>query len=213
MATDSTPLNRVIAASLPLILVGLCSLASAHSGGGGGGGSGHGGGHGHGSPHGNGHRGGADAFSRGYGGRRAGAGGYGWYAGRWYGGTGRLGYGLLVAALPWYCDIYPWGGAAYYYADDNYYEWNSGVGAYETVQPPAALLDQVQSQSPAMRELFIFPEAGQSNEQLARDREDCRRRAVKEVGSVASADATPARHEDYLQAEGACLMARRYSVE
>ena len=90
-------------------------------------------------------------------------------------------YGLLFGTLPWYCETYQWGGVAYYYADDNYYQWNSSVSAYETVQPPPGLVDD-QAQAPAMRELFIFAEVGQSNEQLARDREDCQRLAAKQVG-------------------------------
>jgi hypothetical protein len=142
-----------------------------------------------------------------------------------------LGYGLFLATLPWYCETYLWGGAAYYYADDNYYQWNISVGAYETVRPPPGLVDQVQAQAQAlsMRELFIFPEVGQSNRQLARDREDCQRLAETQVGfdprtpaagsagtpatNVSSMDAPAARRADYLRAEGACLMARNYSVE
>jgi hypothetical protein len=131
--------------------------------------------------------------------------------------------------LPWYCEMYQWGGALYYYTDDNYYQWNSSAGAYETVQPPPGLVDQVQAQAPTIRELFIFPEAGQSNQQLARDREECQRLAATRVGfaprtpaggsaetpatNLSSAGASAARREDYLRADGACLLARNYSVE
>lgn len=222
-------MHRFIAAILPLTVFGFCTLAFAHSGGGGGSGSGHGGGHGHGGHRGATHRSG-DVNGRSYRSYRnwRGGGGDGWYSGRFYGGTGRLGYGLLFGALPWYCETHQWGGIAYYYADDNYYQWNSGIGAYETVQPPPGLVDQVQAQAPAMRELFVFTQAGQSNEQLARDREDCRRLAAKQVGfdprmwgvglagtpaTHLSADAAAAMREDYLRADGACLMARNYSVE
>jgi hypothetical protein len=117
---------------------------------------------------------------------------------------------------------------SYYYADDNYYQWNDSDSAYETVQPPPGLVDQVQAQAPPS-ELFIFPKAGQSNEQLARDREDCHRWAVAQVGfeppvaaagaagtpatSSSSADSTAAKRTDYLRADGACLMGRNYTVE
>ena len=111
---------------------------------------------------------------------------------------------------------------------DNYYQWNNNAAEYETVQPPPGLVDQVQTQAPAMRELFIYPKAGQSNEQLARDREDCHRWAVGQSGfdptaTGASSASPPANSEpagpsttkraDYLRAEGACLTGRNYSVE
>src|SRR5271155_5508622 len=170
----------IVAATLAAIAVGSSDLACAHSGGGGGGG--------HGSSGGGGHHGGGYHGRGVYGGdnpggwrRHGGGNGYGWYSGRFYGGSGGFRYGLLFASIPWYCETYWWGGVPYYYADDNYYQWNDSAGAYETVQPPPGLVDQVQTQVPR-RELFIFPEAGQSNEQLARDREDCHRWAVAQVG-------------------------------
>jgi hypothetical protein len=220
--------HHIIAAGLPLIATGFCTVAFAHSGGGGSSGSGHGGEYGHGGHRGATHRS-SDHFGRRYRGWRGAGSDYGWYSGRFYGGPGRLGYGLFLATLPWYCETYQWGGVPFYYADDNYYQWNSSAGAYETVQPPPGLVDQVQAQAPAMRELFIFPEAGQSNRQLARDREDCQRLAATQVGfdprtpaagsagppatNLSSANAPAARLAEYLRADGACLMARNYSVE
>jgi hypothetical protein len=139
-----------------------------------------------------------------------------------------LGYGLFFATLPLYYDTYWWDGVPYYYADENYYQWNNNAAEYETVQPPPGLIDQVQTQTPAMRELFIYPKAGQSNEQLARDREDCHRWAVGQSGfdptaAVAAsgapaansepADSTAVKRANYLRADGACLEGRNYSVE
>ncbi len=235
-------MHWIVPVSLALIAVGSSGFAFAHSGGGGGGGGhgGGGGGHGGGGFHGGGGYRGGGGFrggggwygGGGYGGYRGGyggRGGYGWRGG--YGGWGwrGLGYGLFFATLPWYYDMYWWDGVPYYYADDNYYQWNNDAGEYETVQPPAGLVDQVQTQAPANRELFVYPKAGQSNEQLARDREDCHRWAVgqsgfdprvADVGSAgrtatgqSSADSTGAKRADYLRAEGACLIGRNYSVE
>lgn len=218
-----------VAAGVALIVAGSSAFAFAHSGGGGGGG-----GHGGGGHHGGGYHGlgiyGGGGYPAGWRGRwRGGGDGYGWYAGGFYGGSGGLRYGLLFATLPWYCETYWWGGVPYYYADDNYYQWNDGADAYETVEPPLGLVDQLQTQAPATRELFIFPDAGQSNEQLARDREDCHRWAAAQVGfdpraaaagsagtaatSSSSADATAAKRADYLRADGACLIGRNYSVQ
>ncbi len=224
-----------VMASLALVAVGSSGLACAHSGGGGsgghgGGGGGHGGGgHRGGNHHGRGlYGGGYPGGWRGYRGWHSGGGGYGWYSGGYYGGSGGFGYGLLFATLPLYCETYWWGGVPYYYADDNYYQWNDSAGAYETVRPPPGVVDQVQTQA-RPRELFIFPEAGQSNEQLARDREDCHRWAVAQVGfdprvpavgaagtpanSSPSADSMAAKRMDYLRADGACLIGRNYTVE
>jgi hypothetical protein len=227
MRIKSESVHRIIAAILSLIVSGFCTLAFAHSGGGGSSGSGHGGGHGHGGHRSATHRNG-ELNGGSYRSWRGGGGGYGWHTGPFYGGAGRLRYGLLFGTLPWYCETYQWGGVAHYYADDNYYQWNSSVSAYEAVQPPPGLVDD-QAQAPAMRELFIFAEVGQSNGQLARDREDCQRLAAKQVGfdprmgiagsagtlasNLSSTDATAAVREDYLRADGACLMARNYSVQ
>jgi hypothetical protein len=221
-------MHWIVAASLAAIAVGSSGLACAHSGGGGGGGHGSSRGGGH---HGRGYHGrGVDGGGNPGGGWRwhGGDDGQGWYSGRFYGGSGGFRYGLLFASIPWYCETYWWAGVPYYYADDNYYQWNDSAGAYETVQPPPELVDQVQTQEPR-RELFIFPAAGQSNEQLARDREDCHRWAVAQVGfdprvpaagaagtaatSSSSADSTVAKRMEYLRADGACLMDRNYTVE
>jgi hypothetical protein len=140
-----------------------------------------------------------------------------------------LGYGLFFATLPWYYDTYWWDGVPYYYADDVYYQWNGNAAEYESVQPPAGLAAQVQAQAPMTRELFIYPMTGQTSEQQARDREDCRRWAIAQSGfnpnaadvgsartianSRSSAESMAQRHTDYLRADGACLKGRNYSVQ
>lgn len=208
-------MHLIIAASLAVLAVGFSGTAFAHSGGGGGshggGGGFHGGGFHGGGFHGGGFHGG------GYHGGRYGAGGYrhGWYRGGYGGGWGGLGYGLFFATLPWYYDTYWWGGVPYYYADDVYYEWNNNAGEYESVEPPAGLSDQVQAQQPVASELFMYPKAGQSTEQQARDREECHRWAAAQVGvdPTAAAGTTAAHRTDFLRADRACLEGRNYSVE
>ena len=181
----------------PLIAIGTSNLAAAHErggGGGGGGGGGHGGGgHGGGGFHGGGGLQGG-GFYRG-----------GWHGG-WRGGGGGGGKkgadmatdGTAVASmadgdgagdtdstsqkLPWYYDTYWWNGVPYYVADDTYYQWDGDADAYETVPPPAGLADQINAQGPPAHQLFVYPKAGQTNEQMARDREDCHRWAVAQNG-------------------------------
>ena len=109
----------------------------------------------------------------------------------------------------------------YYYADDLYYEWNGSAGAYQEVQPPAGLAEQIAAQAPVMTELFVFPNGDQSNEQLERDREACHRWAVQQVGydppmaapHIKASDRSVAQLADFLRADAACLEAHDYHVE
>ncbi len=173
----------------------------------GGGGGFHGGGAFHGSAGGfhgaRGFRGGAYGGwhnSRGY--------GYGW-GGGYYGGAGWLGYGLLFSTLPLAYATYYWDGVPYYYADDNYYQWNSAADEYETVQPPAAVVNAASAAAPvdsAQTELYAYPKNGQSAALQATDRTECQQWATAQTG------AEPARHASYLKAEEACLTGKGYSV-
>jgi hypothetical protein len=234
MATGK--LSRLVIGALAALAVAGAGPALAQHGGGGGGGHGGGGGgfHGGGAFHGGGggfrggggiHRGalgyrgaggfrggaygggGRGGYGRGgYGRGGYGRGGYGWGG---YGGAGWLGYGLLFGALPLAYATYYWDGVPYYYADDNYYQWDSDANEYQTVEPPAGLVNQVSAAAPtdaAQPDLFAYPQNGQPATQQAKDRSDCQQWAAGQVGS----DAT--RHADYLRAEAACLTGKGYSV-
>ncbi|HLY53273.1 MAG TPA: hypothetical protein VKQ31_09720 [Steroidobacteraceae bacterium] len=213
------------------VVLAAISVASAGPGGGGGHGGGHGSGGGHGffgSHSGHGGRGA-------YGWRNDGRGGYGWRGyGRGYGSRGGYygccgwgwGLGFYVPFLPWYYDTYWWGEVPYYYADGNYYLWDSDAGAYETVEPPQTLTHSppigsspVQGAPVVSPQLFAYPKAGQSEAQQKQDKEECARWAAGQSG--ASAPVTPAQPgkadagsdpQAYLRAEAACLEARNYSV-
>jgi hypothetical protein len=214
-------LSRLVIGALAALAVAGAGPALAQHGGGGGGFHGGGGGfHSSGAFHGGGgggfHGGGARSFHAagglrggggygrgGYGGYR----GYGGYGG--YGGAGWLGYGLLFSALPFAYATYYWDGVPYYYADDNYYQWDDSAGEYETVQPPAAVVSEAAAapQTDASQtDLYAYPKNGQSATQQAKDRTDCQQWASGQVGS----DAT--KHPDYLRAEAACLTGKGYSV-
>jgi hypothetical protein len=111
---------------------------------------------------------------------------------------------LLFSALPLAYATYYWDGVPYYYADDNYYQWDSTSDEYETVQPPAAVVSQA-APAPEAR-LYAYPTNGQSATQQTKDRGDCEQWAVGQAG------ADPAMHADYLKAEAACLTGKGYSV-
>ena len=230
MATGKV--SRLVIGALAALAVAGAGPALAQHGGGGGGGGFHGGGGGaafHGGGGGGFRGGGARSFHSaggfrggpyggghgrgGYG--RGGYGGYGGYNwGGYYGGAGWLGYGLFFSALPFAYATYYWDGVPYYYADDNYYQWDSTANEYETVDPPAAVVNEAATAAPAdaapanaaQQDLFAYPKNGQSATQQAKDRTDCQQWASGQVGS----DAT--RHPDYLRAEAACLTGRGYSV-
>ena len=233
-------LRNICAVTLMFVAtLGLASAADAHGGGhGGGGGGAHGsGGGGH---FGGGHFGGFHGGGRGiygmhgaYGSRMGGwrGGGYGGYGGWGHGGWGHggwgrggwgagwLGYGLLFSALPYAYSTLWWDGVPYYYADDNYYQWNDSVGEYETVQPPAGLAAQAPAEPPSTQ-LFAYPKNAQSSEQQAKDKQQCATWATTQTDSQANtpnSTASPSaeawsQREKYLRAEAACLEGRGYSV-
>lgn len=212
-----------------------------HGGGGGGhggGGSGHGGGGGHfsGGGHfgGGGYRGGygghygGGGYRGGYGGHYGGGGyrggygrggyggyrgGYGWRGGYggWGWGWGGLGIGLYFAALPYYYSTFWDAGVPYYYADDNYYQWDSNVGQYQTVNPPA----EVQRQAEQSSSLIAYPKNGQTQAQQTADKSDCTTWAASQSGFDPTQTATTeptSKHSDYMRAQAACLEGRGYSV-
>ena len=190
--------QRSLLAIFAALVFGLLSseIAVSHGAGSGNSSAGHGAGHGRGHHRANGHSG------RGSGERiRRGGGEGGWIL---------PGYGFYFVSIPAYCKLVYWDGVPYYYADDVYYEWNSSVGAYEQVQPPAGLAESINRQTPVLRDLFVFPNGDQTVEQLERDRDECHRWAADQVGLDPKVAANRA---NYLRADGACLEARDYSVE
>jgi len=208
-----------------LVSLSVFSAAIAHGGGGGGGG-GHGGGGSHfsGGGHfgGGGHYGGSGHFGGGYSHYHGGGYGGGWRGGwrGYHGGWGRygwgfgagLGLGLYFSTLPFYYSTYWWGGIPYYYADDTFYTWDGSVGQYETISPPPEV--EQQAQSGAGGELIAYPKNGQSDQQQAKDKTDCRQWALTQSGYDPAGAATTAASNrgDYLRAQAACLDARGYSV-
>jgi hypothetical protein len=226
-------LSRLAIAALAVITLASAGPALAqHAGGGGHGGGGGGGGgyHGGGVARGGGgnfhsaggYRGYAGGYRGGYyGGYRGGyyggwRGGYGYGWGGWYyGGAGWLGYGLLFASLPYAYSTYWWDGVPYYYADSNYYQWDSAANAYETVEPPTQVMSAASANGATVAppagagpqsDLFAYPKNGQNAAQQAKDRTECQQWATGQTGTE------PAKHPDYLRAEEACLTGRGYSV-
>jgi hypothetical protein len=151
--------------------------------------------------------------------------GWGRYrGGRFYGPWGAWWWwGGYVSVLPWYYDTFWWGGVPYYYADYNYYLWDSTARQYAIVAPPRA--DDPGSGpvdgdfSGAAAEPMVYPSAGQTPDQLARDRYECHRWAADQTGFDPTRSDGGVPVEDvasgngkYRRAEVACLSGRGYTV-
>jgi hypothetical protein len=232
-------MGMVLAAALTTFAWSGAALAHGGGGGGGGGhgggGGGHGGGgggHGGGGHYGGGGHFGGGGYRGGYGGRfggggyrggyggRFGGGGYGGYRGYgwrggyggWGWGWGGLGIGLYFATLPYYYSTFWDAGVPYYYADDNYYQWDGNVGQYQTVNPPV----DVQRQAEQTSYLIAYPKNGQTEAQQAADKSDCSKWATSQSGFDPTQTATTeptSKHSDYMRADAACLEGRGYSVK
>ncbi len=152
---------------------------------------------------------------------------YYFYGGVWYT-LGPLGFevisppvGLFLTVLPPYYTTLWFDGVPYYYADDTYYQWDSDMNGYVVVSPPA---DAQPGSAPAnvnqpSEDLFIYPENGQSAEQQAADRYECRMWAQGQTGfdpthpPALPADQLADKTVQYDRAMSACLKARGYSVD
>ena len=231
MNSPVTAKLRLGAIALGVALLSTAPIAHAHGGGGGGGGGhggsfGGGGGGGHGGSfggHGGGYGGGGGRGGyghRGFRGRGFGYGGFGFYDDfGFYDGFGVLGYGLFFDALPFYYSTYWSGGVPYYYANDNFYQWNGSAGQYETVPAPQSLANKVMAQGADLN-LFAYPTNGQTAEQQATDRVECQQWAAGQTGidsppagSTTTISVPASKRQDYLRAQAACLQARGYSVK
>jgi hypothetical protein len=143
-------------------------------------------------------------------------GGYYGYRG-WYGGYypwGWGGPGPYFASFPYYYAPYGYGGIPYYYTGYAYPSWAPAVGQYRNGAPPAAAAKQPVGQAPS--ELMVYPKNGQSEYQQAKDRYECYRWAVSQLGydpTTAGEETAPRDLTDYNRAQTACLTARGYSVK
>jgi len=116
--------------------------------------------------------------------------------------------------LPLYYDTYWWDGVPYYYADGTYYQWDPSVNEYETVAPPAQVAAQAQGEGSS--DVIAYPKNGQTADQQAKDKLECRQWATSQSGvdpTAGTMSSVPEdKRSDYMRAEAACLEGRGYSV-
>jgi hypothetical protein len=122
--------------------------------------------------------------------------------------------GVFVPVLPPFYTTLMLGGVPYYYANDVYYVWRAQEHQYEVVDPPQNVESATVTPAPAQN-VFVYPNKGQSAEQMAKDRYECHVWAVNQTGfdpTTATADADATKRDDYQRATSACLEARDYTV-
>jgi len=120
--------------------------------------------------------------------------------------------GLYFATLPLYYSTYWDAGVPYYYADNTYYAWDRSANEYQTVSPPADVQKQAEAQM-ATTEPIAYPKNGQSSEQQATDKSECRQWASTQAGQTGSNQAGSNNGSDFMRAQVACLTGRGYSVQ
>ncbi len=142
---------------------------------------------------------------------------YYYHGGHWYRPQGstyvsvRVPYGFFISTLPGsYTSVWV-GGTRYFYSDHHYYTWEPARRGYVVVRSPYG--DDEEYDEPLDQDLYIYPAAGQSEQQQADDRYDCHRWAVDETGYDPIDDEYDAQlRENYLRAMTACLTGRGYTV-
>lgn len=116
----------------------------------------------------------------------------------------RVGFPLFLYTLPAFYATYWYDGIPYYYADDAYYVWNREDGRYVATDPPP-VADSAGDTSSSSNELFIYPRNGQSTEQQALDKRECRQWADEQTDSDSASD--------HQRAMIACLDGRGYTAK
>jgi len=124
--------------------------------------------------------------------------------------------GAVVTELPLGYIAFNNGFDTYFYVNSTYYRWSDSETAFVVVAKPNGADEAVEE---ATRErIFAYPNAGQSEEQQAKDRYECHQWAVSETNvdptledeneELALEDVT-----NYRRALSACLEGRDYSVK
>ena len=131
-------------------------------------------------------------------------------------------FGLIIPFLPDFYTTLWFGGVPYYYANDTYYAWRREAQGYVVTEPPPETANSAYrgTPPPPPDEFFVYPKAGQGDEQVARDRFECHRWATSqtgfdptEPGGGVDESQNESKRADYRRAITACLEGRGYSVK
>ncbi len=105
------------------------------------------------------------------------------------------------------------GGLPYYYANGAYYRWNKIKRAYVVIDRPSdETPDVATANKDENHDIFVYPEAGQSQQQTSQDRYECYLWSVEQSGYDPSKDES-GNFANYRRAMEACLEGRGYTVK
>lgn len=145
---------------------------------------------------------------------------YFYYTGVFYRPFG-TGYIVVAAPIGAFVDTLPDGFIAfsiglstYYYVNDTYYLWDEAREGYLVVDEPAGASAAIAKATTGR--LMVYPNAGQSEEQQAKDRYECHRWAVTESGidpTLEEQEYAAEDNDNYRRALAACLEGRDYTVK
>lgn len=120
--------------------------------------------------------------------------------------------GAFINVLPYGYRTFYLGGIPYFYAAGVYYTWNNHYDSYQVVDRPASIADLKEEPVAEAKDVFVYPNHGQSTEQTSKDRYECYLWAVKQTGFDPSAG-EPGDPNAYHRALSACLEGRGYTVK
>jgi len=143
--------------------------------------------------------------------------------GAWYRRSG-VSFSVVMPPLGMVTPVLPpdyttvWVGTVpYYYAGGVYYVWRSSLPGYVVVSEPDD--NKIDVKPAVSEELFVYPSAGQDEQQQASDRYECYRWAADQSGfdptlpaGGVAVDQHGVKRADYQRAMKACLDGRGYSV-
>ena len=123
--------------------------------------------------------------------------------------------GARVRSLPAGFVSFGIGNRRYYYVNATYFLWDNDSEEYEVVEAPDGA-DAILGDDAAVTDLdlYVYPTAGQTEEQRDQDRYECHLWAGEQTGFDPSmSDQDVAMASDYKRAISACLEGRGYTVK
>ena len=120
--------------------------------------------------------------------------------------------GAFINVLPYGYRTFYFGGIPYFYASGAYYNWNDRYRSYEVVERPDSISDLQEEQVAEAKDVFVYPNRGQSTERTSKDRYECYLWAVDQTGFDPGAGEAGDTN-GYRRALGACLEGRGYTVK
>jgi hypothetical protein len=149
-----------------------------------------------------------------------GTGRYRYHDGVFYRPDGRRGYIVVGAPIGAHVRTLPRGyvgfglsGRNYFYVNSTYYLWEPDSREYVVVAEPDGAAQAMTADTQPAGRVFAYPNEGQTEDELRKDRYECHLWAADESGYDPTYSNQPENlHGDYNRALTACLVGRGYTV-